>query len=295
MLPPPRRTHHRRTRAHDRASSVHAQIQASALSDAEVDQVRDARYVPANCVLRLRQVPRRPHPAHPRPLFSTIPPAWPRDRHPRPLEQFTSIIDELSDNLDDYGLRATPTCAAPCSKILSSADRWSTESSPRPRTRPTPSPANSPSNPSSATSPRVRHPAHRRAGRMVQAPPAHQGIQRQERPCRHHALMLGGSQKGTASEPALSEGRQRGPCRTVVDAQTPRPRCGLRTSSAQAASTSSGLARSSIWFRKRSSPVLICFAISSDEAKGRALRSGHGSERRPGSAPHKARNSIHSF
>ncbi len=34
-----------------RAPVAHAQIQASALSDAEVEQIRDARLVPADCVL----------------------------------------------------------------------------------------------------------------------------------------------------------------------------------------------------------------------------------------------------
>jgi hypothetical protein len=102
-----------------------AQMPASALSDAEVEQVRDARYVPASCILlyvkfldaRTQQIrdlyakPRRPG----------------REQDTRELlEQFTSIADELSDNLDDYGPRHADLRKA-LPKILASVDRWSTE------------------------------------------------------------------------------------------------------------------------------------------------------------------------
>jgi hypothetical protein len=108
-----------------RAPVAHAQIQASALSDAEVEQVRDARLVPADCVLlfakflddRTQEIhdlyahPRRPG----------------READTRELmEQFTSILDELSDNLDDYGPRHADLRKA-LPKILADADRWSTE------------------------------------------------------------------------------------------------------------------------------------------------------------------------
>jgi len=107
------------------AAPLRAQIQPSALSDAEVEQVRDARYVPANCILlfvkfldlRTQEVhdlyarPRRPG----------------RETDTRELmEQFTSIADELSDNLDDYGPRHADLRRA-LPKILDSVDRWSTE------------------------------------------------------------------------------------------------------------------------------------------------------------------------
>ncbi len=42
------------------------------------------------------------------------------------MEQFTSILDELSDNLDDYGPRHADLRKA-LPKILADADRWSTE------------------------------------------------------------------------------------------------------------------------------------------------------------------------
>ena len=84
------------------APSLHAQIRDSALSQKEIEEVREARLDPVDCVLlyvkfldlRVQEVqdlyakPRRP--------------GREQDTHDL-LEQFTSIADELSDNLDDYG------------------------------------------------------------------------------------------------------------------------------------------------------------------------------------------------
>ena len=107
------------------APVAHAQIQRSALTDAEVEQVRDARYVPANCVLVYAKFldDRTQHIhdlyAHPRQPG--------RETDTRDLmDQFTSITDELSDNLDDYGPRHADLRKA-LPKILASLDRWSTE------------------------------------------------------------------------------------------------------------------------------------------------------------------------
>jgi hypothetical protein len=103
--------------------SLHAQIRESALSDAEVEQIRDARYVPADCVLlfvkfldlRTKEIqdlyakPRRP--------------GREQDTHDL-LVQFTSIADELADNLDDYGPRHADLRKA-LPKVLEATDRWS--------------------------------------------------------------------------------------------------------------------------------------------------------------------------
>jgi len=107
------------------AYPVRAQIQASALSDAEVEQIRDARYVPSSCVLLFAKfLDDRTQKIHD--LYTGA-------RHPGRetdtrdlLEQFTSIVDELSDNLDDYGPRHADLRKA-LPKIISSADRWATE------------------------------------------------------------------------------------------------------------------------------------------------------------------------
>ena len=108
-----------------RAHVAYAQIQPSALSDAEVEQVRDARYIPANCILLfVKFLDDRTQKVHD--LYAhTRQPG--RETDTRELmEQFTSIIDELSDNLDDYGPRHADLRRA-LPKILDSVDRWSTE------------------------------------------------------------------------------------------------------------------------------------------------------------------------
>jgi hypothetical protein len=105
------------------APTLPAQIRDSALSQKEVEEVRDARLVPVDCVLlfvkfldlRTQEIqdlyakPRRP--------------GREQDTHDL-LEQFTSIADELSDNLDDYGPRHADLRKA-LPKIIEAADRWS--------------------------------------------------------------------------------------------------------------------------------------------------------------------------
>jgi hypothetical protein len=102
---------------------LHAQTRDSALSQAEIEQVRDARLVPSDCVmlfvkfldLRTKEIqdlfakPRRP--------------GREQDTHDL-FEQFTSIADELSDNLDDYGPRHADLRKA-LPKIIDATDRWS--------------------------------------------------------------------------------------------------------------------------------------------------------------------------
>ena len=99
-----------------------AQMQEPALSDAEVEQVRQARYVPSDCILlfvkfldkRLKEIqdlyakPRRP---------------GREDDTRQLLNQFTSITDELADNLDDYGPRHADLRKA-LPKVVNATDRW---------------------------------------------------------------------------------------------------------------------------------------------------------------------------
>jgi hypothetical protein len=103
--------------------SVHAQQRQSALSEAEVEQVRDGRLIPSDCILlfvkfldvRTKEIqdlfakPRRP--------------GREQDTHDL-FEQFTSIADELSDNLDDYGPRHADLRKA-LPKVLEATERWS--------------------------------------------------------------------------------------------------------------------------------------------------------------------------
>lgn len=106
------------------ALPLHAQIRESALSDGEVEQIRDARYVPTDCVLlfvkfldlRTKEIqdlyakPRRP--------------GREQDTHDL-LVQFTSIADELSDNIDDYGPRHIDIRKA-LPKVAEATERWAT-------------------------------------------------------------------------------------------------------------------------------------------------------------------------
>lgn len=103
---------------------LRAQHAEEALSDAEVEQLREAAYVPSDRVAifiqfldtrakRLQEIvskPRRP--------------GREEDVHDL-LEQFTAITDELNDNLDDYGPRHADL-RKQLPKLLQATDRWST-------------------------------------------------------------------------------------------------------------------------------------------------------------------------
>ena len=103
---------------------LHAQQRDSALSDKEIEQVREASYYPGDRILlfvkfldlRTKEIqdlyakPRRP--------------GREQDTHDL-FEQFTSIVDELDDNLDDYGPRHADLRKA-LPKILDATDRWAT-------------------------------------------------------------------------------------------------------------------------------------------------------------------------
>jgi hypothetical protein len=101
-----------------------AQRDDSALSQKEIEQLRDSAYVPADRVIVfIKFLDQRSKAvedlfAHPRK------PGREQDTHDL-LEQFTSIADELNDNLDDYGpshrdiRRSLP-------KLVAATDRWAT-------------------------------------------------------------------------------------------------------------------------------------------------------------------------
>jgi len=105
------------------ATPLHAQPPDYSLTQTEIDQLREARYVPADCVLLfvnfldLRTQELHDLYAHPRR------PGREQDTHDLIL-QFTSIADELSDNLDDYGPRHVDIRRA-LPNILTAIPRWS--------------------------------------------------------------------------------------------------------------------------------------------------------------------------
>jgi hypothetical protein len=105
------------------ALSLHAQRPEAALSDGEVEQLREAAYYPSDRVLLFiklldtRNKSIQDLFAHPRK------PGREQDTHDL-LEQFTAIADELNDNLDDYGPRHRDIRKA-LPKLLEATERWS--------------------------------------------------------------------------------------------------------------------------------------------------------------------------
>jgi len=103
---------------------LHAQRDDSALSEGEVEQLRESAYFPNDRVMvfiklldaRTKAIqdmyarPRRP--------------GREQDTHDL-YEQFTSIADELDDNLDDYGPHHRDIRKA-LPKLLEATDRWAT-------------------------------------------------------------------------------------------------------------------------------------------------------------------------
>jgi len=106
------------------APSLRAQLHQSALSEAEIEEVREARYVPSDCILLfvkfldLRAKEIGDLYAKPRS------PGREQDTHDL-IEQFTSITDELDDNLDDYAPRHADLRKA-LPKVLEATERWAT-------------------------------------------------------------------------------------------------------------------------------------------------------------------------
>jgi len=104
---------------------LHAQDTGSALSQAEIEQVRDVAQVPRERVLLyVKFLDERAKAidtlfAHPRQ------PGREQDTHDL-MEQFTSIANELDDNLSDYESRHQDIRKA-IPKLLDATDRWGTE------------------------------------------------------------------------------------------------------------------------------------------------------------------------
>jgi hypothetical protein len=105
--------------------ALHAQSRDSALSEGEVEKLRDAAYVPSDRVavfinfLDTRTKSLQNLFAHPRR------PGREEDAHDL-FEQITAIADELDDNLDDYAHRHQDIRKA-LPKLLQATERWSSE------------------------------------------------------------------------------------------------------------------------------------------------------------------------
>src|SRR5271163_2159135 len=101
---------------------LYAQRNESALSEGEIEQLRDSAYVANDRVLVfIKLLDARDKAildlfAHPRK------PGREEDTHDL-LEQFTSIADELNDNLDDYGPHHRDIRKA-LPKLIDATERW---------------------------------------------------------------------------------------------------------------------------------------------------------------------------
>jgi hypothetical protein len=104
------------------AAPLHAQEEDHVLTDAEVEQLRSAAYVPNDRVLVFIKLLDERNKAiqdlfaHPRS------PGREQDTHDL-LEQFTAIADELDDNLGDYGPHHRDIRKA-LPKLLDATERW---------------------------------------------------------------------------------------------------------------------------------------------------------------------------
>ncbi len=104
------------------ALPIHAQHGSAALSDGEIEQLRESAYIASDRVLvfmmfldeRTKSIA----------ALSTGPrkPGREQDLHDL-MEQFTSIADELNDNLDDYG-PAHRDMRKALPKLLAATERW---------------------------------------------------------------------------------------------------------------------------------------------------------------------------
>jgi hypothetical protein len=105
------------------ALPLHAQRGETALSEGEIEQLRESAYVANDRVLVFikfldaRNKSIQDLFAHPRK------PGREQDTHDL-LEQFTTIADELNDNLDDYGPHHRDIRKA-LPKLLDATERWS--------------------------------------------------------------------------------------------------------------------------------------------------------------------------
>src|SRR5271170_2283870 len=106
------------------ALPLHAQRGESALSEGEIEQLREAAYFPNDRVLVFiklldaRNKAVQELFAHPRK------PGREQDTHDL-MEEFTAVADELDDNLDDYGTHHRDIRKS-LPKLVEATDRWAT-------------------------------------------------------------------------------------------------------------------------------------------------------------------------
>ena len=101
---------------------LHAQRESAALSDVEVEQLRDSAYIANDRVLVFVKLLDERTKAIQAAATGPRKPGREQDLHDI-MEQFTSIADELDDNLDEYG-PAHRDLRKALPKLLAATERW---------------------------------------------------------------------------------------------------------------------------------------------------------------------------
>jgi hypothetical protein len=104
--------------------SLPAQMRESALSDAEVEKLRDTAYYPPDRVMAFIQFLDDRTKAIDKLCLGKRQPGREQDIHDL-IEQFASIADDFDDNLDDYGQHHRDIRKV-LPKIITAAERWGT-------------------------------------------------------------------------------------------------------------------------------------------------------------------------
>ena len=105
-------------------ASLCAQREIPALTDTEIEQLRDSAYVANDRVLVFTKLLDERTASIQKLTTGLRKPGREQDLHDL-LEQFTSIADELDDNLDEYG-PAHRDMRKALPKLLSATERWAT-------------------------------------------------------------------------------------------------------------------------------------------------------------------------
>lgn len=103
-------------------SPLCAQRSESTLSDAEVEQLREAAYIPSDRILVFIKILDSRNKAIQDLIAKPRRPGREEDFHDL-IEQFTAITDELNDNLDDYGPHHKDIRKS-LPKLLEATERW---------------------------------------------------------------------------------------------------------------------------------------------------------------------------
>lgn len=105
------------------STPLRAQRHEPALSEAEIEQLRESAYVPVDRVFTFIKLLDSRSKGIQELFAHARRPGREQDAHDL-FEQFTSIADELNDNLDDYGPRHRDVRKS-LPKLLDATERWS--------------------------------------------------------------------------------------------------------------------------------------------------------------------------